>query len=237
MNKLLKTFGAFVIALGIFGMAKVNAAENATLTIKTDNTTLSKGSTFSVAISAGSEAGINGLTGRISYNTDVLEYVSKSFKVDESFMNMGTFPEIAVITNEADIKKAEICTMEFKIKEDTTATSTDITLTQSQETGKLLVSLMEGQDAEFDDKVLTINIKEDGSLPIDPILDRNLTRIQISKQPNKTSYKVGETFDPTGMKVIALYDDGTQKELTNYTCEKQLRATDVICLIHADICV
>lgn len=230
MNKVLKTFGAFVVALGIFGMAKVNAAETATLTIKTDNTTLSKGSTFSVAISAASEAGINGLTGRISYNSDVLEYVNRSFEVDENFMNMGTFPEIAVITNEAGIKKAEICTMQFKVKENTTANKANITLTKSRETGKLLLSLMEGEDAEFEDKTATITIQgtsnpDEPGEPINPIVDKTLTKIQITKQPDKTSYKIGETFDKTGMKVMAVYDDGTQKEVTNYTYSPSGRLT------------
>ena len=230
MNKLLKTFGAFVIALGIFGMAKVNAAEP-TLTINTDDTTLEKGSTFTVSINAISDDGINGLTGRITYDTDVLEYVSKSLEVNEDFKDMGVFPEIAVISNGADIKNSEICTMEFKVKEDTTATEANIVLTKSQETGKLLLSLMPpAEDEEFSNQTLTITIQNSSlpdvpDYPTDPITEKTLSRIQITNQPTKTSYKIGETFDTTGMKVVAVYDDGTQQEVTNYTYSPSGRLT------------
>lgn len=44
-----------------------------------------------------------------------------------------------------------------------------------------------------------------------------LTGIRITKQPLKTTYTVGETFDKTGMVVTADYDDGTTKVITDYT--------------------
>ena len=37
--------------------------------------------------------------------------------------------------------------------------------------------------------------------------------------PTKTSYIEGENFDSTGMKVVAIYDNGTSEEITNYTLE------------------
>lgn len=43
-----------------------------------------------------------------------------------------------------------------------------------------------------------------------------LTGIRITKQPLKTTYTVGETFDKTGMVVTADYDDGTTKVITDY---------------------
>jgi len=226
MNKLLKVFGAFVVAIGVFAMAKVNAAEQGSLTISADKTTLSKGETFTVSITAASELGINGLSGRIEYNTNALEYVNKSFAIDtDKCRDFGTFPEIAIIANEAGIKKITICTMQFKVKENTTLSSATITLTKSEETGKLLLSLSGdgSNDVEFADKVLNLTISsgsqtdpEDPGNPSDPVT-KTLTKIQITKQPTKTSYKIGETFDPSGMKVVAVYSDGTQQEVTNYT--------------------
>ena len=43
-----------------------------------------------------------------------------------------------------------------------------------------------------------------------------LSEIYIENAPTKTSYKEGENFDRTGMKVVAKYSDGSTKEITNY---------------------
>ncbi len=43
-----------------------------------------------------------------------------------------------------------------------------------------------------------------------------LDSIEITKAPNTTKYRVGENFNPTGMKVVANYTDGTKNEITNY---------------------
>ena len=45
--------------------------------------------------------------------------------------------------------------------------------------------------------------------------DLILTGIVITSKPKKTSYKTGETFDPKGMVVTAVYDDGSSSEVTN----------------------
>lgn len=43
------------------------------------------------------------------------------------------------------------------------------------------------------------------------------SKIKITTQPNKTTYMAGEYFDPTGMVITATYEDGSTKELTDYT--------------------
>lgn len=43
----------------------------------------------------------------------------------------------------------------------------------------------------------------------------NLTSIEVSGTPTKTTYFDGEAFDPTGLVVTGTYDDGTQKEITD----------------------
>ena len=40
--------------------------------------------------------------------------------------------------------------------------------------------------------------------------------IKITAQPDRTDYYVGETFDKKGMKVAAVYSDGTEKEIDGY---------------------
>ena len=54
-------------------------------------------------------------------------------------------------------------------------------------------------------------------VPSDTPQDKTLTAIEITKAPTKNTYKVGDKFDKTGMKVVAKYSDGTSKEITNYT--------------------
>ena len=41
-----------------------------------------------------------------------------------------------------------------------------------------------------------------------------LTKIEITSQPDKTEYFAGEELDTTGLKVTALYSDGTKKDVT-----------------------
>lgn len=43
------------------------------------------------------------------------------------------------------------------------------------------------------------------------------SKIEITTQPNRTTYMAGEYFDPTGMVITATYEDGSTKELIDYT--------------------
>lgn len=51
----------------------------------------------------------------------------------------------------------------------------------------------------------------EGGTPADPI-----TKIEVTTPPTKTSYHVGESFDPTGMYVEGTHEGGTKEEITNY---------------------
>lgn len=44
-----------------------------------------------------------------------------------------------------------------------------------------------------------------------------LTAIEITTQPTKTQYTVGESFDKSGMVVTAVYSDGSKVEVTDYS--------------------
>ena len=46
-----------------------------------------------------------------------------------------------------------------------------------------------------------------------------VTSLTVTAQPTKTSYIAGESFDPTGMVVKAMYESGKSVEITNYTLE------------------
>ncbi len=49
----------------------------------------------------------------------------------------------------------------------------------------------------------------------DPSAGKTLERILIAQAPTKTAYTAGETLDLTGLKVLALYTDGTYGDVTN----------------------
>lgn len=49
-----------------------------------------------------------------------------------------------------------------------------------------------------------------------PEVVKTVERIEITTPPTKTEYKAGEDFDPTGMVVTAVYEDGTSEPITNY---------------------
>lgn len=51
----------------------------------------------------------------------------------------------------------------------------------------------------------------------EPEPETELTEIKITTPPNKITYAEGESFDKTGMVVSAVYSDGTEKAVTNYT--------------------
>lgn len=67
----------------------------------------------------------------------------------------------------------------------------------------------------------TVTISYEGQTVTQPItVEPNLLeRIEIKKAPDKTKYVVGQDFDKTGMVVYAIYQDGTEKEITSYTIE------------------
>jgi hypothetical protein len=49
------------------------------------------------------------------------------------------------------------------------------------------------------------------------VLVYELQGIRITHYPEKTYYRVGEAFDPTGLVVVAMRTDNTEKEITDYT--------------------
>ena len=57
------------------------------------------------------------------------------------------------------------------------------------------------------------------NITVEPnIITKTLKGIEITTNPTKTTYTIGETFDKTGMVVTAIYTDGTRSVITNYNC-------------------
>ncbi len=80
---------------------------------------------------------------------------------------------------------------------------------------------------QLTDTKITINYKEGAakvsteiSITVKAAEASPLQKIEVTKQPAKTEYQEGETFDPAGMEVTATYENGAKKAVTNYTYEK-----------------
>lgn len=73
-------------------------------------------------------------------------------------------------------------------------------LTESGDSVELTVSY-----AEFEQK---ITVK---------VIDKVSTGIEVTTPPNKLTYLAGESFDPTGMVVSEIYNDGSETPISGYT--------------------
>ncbi len=64
------------------------------------------------------------------------------------------------------------------------------------------------------DQYGNIYIKNDSTymMAIGPTIEK----VEITTPPDRTTYSIGETFDPTGMKVTATYSNGKTRDITNY---------------------
>lgn len=82
-------------------------------------------------------------------------------------------------------------------------------------------TITEGNNLTIDKTSVTINYTENNitktqEQPI-TVNQKTLDDIRISKAPSKTTYIEGQNFDASGMKVIAIYNNESEKEITNYT--------------------
>ena len=78
---------------------------------------------------------------------------------------------------------------------------------------KITVSYTEGDVTVKVEVAITVTAKQQ------PQPEVVLSAIEITMVPAKTSYLVGERFDPTGMVVTAQYSDDTSKAVTDYTID------------------
>ncbi|MGN1299501.1 MAG: leucine-rich repeat domain-containing protein [Candidatus Scatovivens sp.] len=80
---------------------------------------------------------------------------------------------------------------------------------------------------EYTENDVTKQIK----IPIE-VIEKSLNKIEIGSNPEKINYIEGQNFDSTGLKVMAKYNDGTEKEVTDYVVKNgenlQLGQTEVI---------
>lgn len=66
----------------------------------------------------------------------------------------------------------------------------------------------------------TTDTSAKGNSSVTESAEVKLSRIIISIKPTKTTYAVGEKFDPTGMVIVGYYSNGTREEVKDYTYDK-----------------
>ncbi len=57
---------------------------------------------------------------------------------------------------------------------------------------------------------------DDSSSTEDPPAEVTLVSVEVTTEPTKLTYNLGDTFDPTGMQVTATMSDGSKKVVTDY---------------------
>lgn len=76
-------------------------------------------------------------------------------------------------------------------------------------------SISEFDSSSVGEKTITVTYKTHTATF--KVLVYELQGIRITHYPEKTYYRIGETFDPTGLAVVAMRTDNTEKEITDYT--------------------
>ena len=76
------------------------------------------------------------------------------------------------------------------------------------------------------DEYGTIYFKNDSAYLM--AVGSTIERIEVTKLPDKMTYNVKDTFDPTGMQVTAYYTNGKTRDVTKYVTwsENPLKASD-----------
>lgn len=155
-------------------------------------------------------------TGYTLSSPDMSAYGSKTVTVtfDEKTVDFS----ILVV----DISGIEVKTMPTKIEYpkgdvfDTTGLSILVKYTDGTSETKTTGFEVSGFDSSsVGEKTITVTYKTHTATFKVTVYD--LSGIRITSFPSKVYYKIGESFDPTGLTVAEVRNDGSEKEITDYT--------------------
>lgn len=146
---------------------------------------------------------------------DMASYGNKSITV--TYESLTTTFDILVV----DISGIEVKTMPAKIEYpkgdvfDTTGLSILVKYTDGTSETKTTGFEVSGFDSSsVGEKTITVTYKTHAATFKVTVYD--LSGIRITSYPSKVYYKIGETFDPSGLTVAEIRSDGTEKEITDY---------------------
>jgi len=204
------------------------------------------GEEFTITFSAECTTELEGIDSNLIYDKDKLEFI-KVDKANSNWNVMDTDlsdvtsnnydRNIAVYCNQAKTSD-DIFVMTFKVKE-----TAPVNTTAEISLNGIVLYDSNNQSYDIETKAIEVSIAgeptnpnpgetpgenegdepgqtpggDEVNNPSETPQDKTLTGIEITKEPTKNTYKVGDKFDKTGMTVVAKYSDGTSKEITNYT--------------------
>ena len=112
-----------IILIMLLTTVSYSATGNVDINVSTNE--VKKGDTITVTISASSQDGINGVNTKYTYDEDKLEVVSEGIANTSNWANLGTPPNITIISNTSSkITNDNVYTITFKVKENVTIGST-----------------------------------------------------------------------------------------------------------------
>lgn len=143
---------------------------------------------------------------------------------------LGQLPDITIPVGTLDkIEVTKLPTkLEYSVGDTLDMTGMEVTATYNSSGNKKITRVVSDVTADIDTfneagaKKVTLSFTQAGVTKTAEIevtvKNVRIERLEITKQPTKTLYKVGDAFDPTGMEVTAYYSDGTTRVVTRYTC-------------------
>lgn len=137
-------------------------------------------------------------------------YEAETGYVNVYFFDNFTPGELRMIRDKRGMTKPEVTVAE---------SYTDKGSTKTYQTAPVLFTPY-GEQAQYAicspivDEYGTIYFKNDSAYLM--ALSSTITELEITKQPDKTAYAEGDTFDGTGMQVIAHYSNGAKRDVTQY---------------------
>ncbi len=73
-----------------------------------------------------------------------------------------------------------------------------------------------------DDTIITISAGDKTATTPISVVKKEIVKIEVTKNPDKMTYVVGQTFNPDGMIVEAYYNDGTSAEIFDYIYQPEI---------------
>lgn len=229
LKKILLVCLIMILAMNIKVRADETTVSNNDVTLKLSSTEAKIGDKIQLIISAKSDTGIGGLDSILTWDKTKLKFVNEnSFPLSGTNDSTGEFS--FSVLYDGDDTEADLATLEFEVIDTVTAG-------EVLNIGFSNIEIIDTNDdgIKISDKQVAITIIGEGGNGEDngegddesDVEGDNiaLTEIKITQEPTKTTYKVGEKFDKTGMIITATYSDGTTKEVSNYTYSPDIELT------------
>ena len=199
-----------VVMLIIIAISTVVKAAEPSVSLRASKTEVKVGETFTVDVTAKFDEGLEGFDSILKYNGSKIQFINSS-DITEATGGMSEF-----INNENGLEcfsltrfftsgtEKNVATLQFKVLDGV----------EPGETIEIILTDINVNDNDVSNKNIGIKVVSDTQ---PPVTEKTLTKIEIAEKPTKTTYTEGDTFDKTGMKIIATYSDGTTKVVTSYT--------------------